>query len=105
MSSVTIEHIMPQTLTEEWYAYLGPKAEKIHEQWLHTVGNLTLSAYNSELHNKLFETKRKEYQESNIVLTRKLTEFNSWKEPQICERGEHLAEIAVQIWRGPEDML
>lgn len=104
LSAATIEHIMPQTLTEEWHAYLGPKAEKIHEEWLHTVGNLTLSAYNSELHNQLFETKCKEYQKSNVVLTRKLAEFDYWKEPQIRERGEQLAEIAVQIWRGPEDM-
>jgi uncharacterized protein with ParB-like and HNH nuclease domain len=103
LSAATIEHIMPQTLTQKWQEYLGQEAERIHDEWLHTVGNLTLSAYNSELRNRIFEVKYQEYKESNIVLNRKLTEFEQWKEPQIRIRGRQLAEIATQIWKGPNE--
>jgi len=49
---ISIEHIMPQTLSPTWKAELGKNFEQIHAQWLHTIGNLTLSGSNSELGNK-----------------------------------------------------
>ena len=43
---ITVEHVMPQSLTTEWAEMLGPHAVDIHSQWLHTPGNLTLTGYN-----------------------------------------------------------
>lgn len=53
-----IEHIMPQTLTPEWQKDLGENFEAIHEKYLHTIGNLTLTGYNAEYSNKSFQEKK-----------------------------------------------
>lgn len=97
-----IEHIMPQTLTNEWKSDLGPDHERIYSEWLHTLGNLTLSAYNPELYNHRFTIKRDEYDRSNITITRRLTYYSSWGEAEIQSRGASLAERAASIWRGSE---
>lgn len=57
--NLTIEHVMPQTLTDWWFHYLGEDAEIIHDLYLHTLGNLTLTAYNSELSNLPYEGRMK----------------------------------------------
>ena len=67
---ITIEHIMPQNLTEEWKRALGSDAVEIHNRWLHTVGNLTLSGYNPSLSDKAFVDKRAEFGKSNFELTK-----------------------------------
>ncbi|GAA7610572.1 DUF262 and DUF1524 domain-containing protein [Helicobacter pylori] len=54
----TIEHIMPQKLTEEWERDLGENFQAIHDKYLHTIGNLTLTGYNSEYSNRSFQEKR-----------------------------------------------
>jgi uncharacterized protein with ParB-like and HNH nuclease domain len=54
----TIEHIMPQTITEEWENELGPNWKAVHDSKLHTIGNLTLTGYNSEMSNNSFVEKR-----------------------------------------------
>ncbi|GAA9988631.1 hypothetical protein VN1001_10300 [Helicobacter pylori] len=54
----TIEHIMPQTLTKEWKKDLGENFQEIHDKYLHTIGNLTLTGYNPEYSNKSFQKKR-----------------------------------------------
>jgi uncharacterized protein with ParB-like and HNH nuclease domain len=56
----TIEHVLPQTLSEEWKAELGSDWQDIQEKWLHTLGNLTLTAYNSEYWNNPFEFKQRQ---------------------------------------------
>lgn len=101
LSEATIEHIMPQTLSERWRHDLGPEAERVHDEWLHSIGNLTLSAYNPELRNHPFTEKRLEYERSNVTLNRQLAEYAQWSEAQIQERGKQLAEIAAKIWVGP----
>jgi len=50
---------MPQTLSEWWQQHLGNDWEETHELFLHTIGNLTLTAYNTELSNDNFQTKQK----------------------------------------------
>ncbi len=54
----TIEHIMPQTLTKEWKRDLGGNFQAIHDKYLHTIGNLTLTGYNKEYSNNSFQEKR-----------------------------------------------
>lgn len=55
---ISIEHIMPQTLSEQWKKDLGPEWERIHQTYLHTMANLTLTAYNSQYSNLTFLEKR-----------------------------------------------
>ncbi|GAA8318703.1 hypothetical protein HpDR25_03970 [Helicobacter pylori] len=61
------EHIMPQTLTPEWQKDLGENFEAIHEKYLHTIGNLTLTGYNSEYSNKSFQEKQGMKEASRIA--------------------------------------
>ncbi|MBK6688357.1 MAG: HNH endonuclease [Deltaproteobacteria bacterium] len=97
-SSLSIEHIMPQTLTEWWRTQLGTSAEETHELYLHTIGNLTLTGYNSELSNADFPRKRELLSQSRLALNAKLAERESWNREEIESRGRALAEQAVRVW-------
>jgi uncharacterized protein with ParB-like and HNH nuclease domain len=103
LQAAQVEHIMPQTLNGGWLADLGADATRIHAEWLHRPGNLTLSAYNQELWNHPFGVKRQEYVNSNIVITRELSTRTTWGEAEIKERGEGLAHEAAGIWIGPKE--
>lgn len=96
--NLTVEHIMPQTLTAEWKTMLGSKAEEVHKRWLHTLGNLTLTAYNSELSNKHFSEKLSYLQHSCLALNRYFQKLETWDEQAIQNRGEYLADIALRVW-------
>lgn len=108
LTKATVEHIMPQTLTDDWRAMLGPNAEQIHATWLHTLGNLTLTGYNSEFSNHSFDEKKEEnerypgYRQSNIQLTREIANHTNWTETEIKLRGQALVREAVSIWIGPD---
>jgi hypothetical protein len=101
LSHSQVEHIMPQTLTADWATDLGNDAERIHREWLHRPGNLTLSAYNAEMSNKPFAVKRQEYAKSNVTLTKSLVALDTWNEVAIQGRGASLATLASRIWTGP----
>lgn len=103
LQAAQIEHVMPQTLRDEWLDELGNEAERIHADWLHRPGNLTLSAYNQEVGNQPFATKKKRFADSNIVLTRDLAGIPTWDEDSIRARGEVLGKEAAKIWTGPEE--
>jgi hypothetical protein len=105
LSKASIEHIMPQTLTGAWRTELGGDAETIHEEWLHTIGNLTLSAYNPELFNHPFKAKRQEYARSNITLNRDLARHEKWGKREINDRAAQLATSASTIWIGPDKVI
>ncbi|GHS48536.1 hypothetical protein JP0126_11080 [Helicobacter pylori] len=79
----TIEHIMPQELTEEWERDLGENFQEIHDKYLHTIGNLTLTGYNSEYSNKSFQEKRdmeKGFKDSPLRLNQGLRDLESFGE-------------------------
>jgi hypothetical protein len=103
LADAQVEHVMPQTLNDAWRAMLGPHAEAIHADWLHTAGNLTLSAYNQELWNHEFPRKKQRYAQSNIVLTRELAQQDLWGDTRIRLRAERLAAEAARIWIGPKE--
>ena len=93
---------MPQTLAPEWRVELGSKYEQIHAQWLHTIGNLTLTGNNQKMGNDGFSRKKEVYKKSNLTITRQIEESAlTWNEDAIKERGRRLAEIAVKVWRRP----
>ncbi len=95
---LSIEHIMPQTLTENWQQYLGEDWEITHELLLHTIGNLTLTAYNAELSNDDFTKKRGRFSNSHLELNKYFDKITLWGREQIEERAIFLADKAVQVW-------
>ena len=103
----TIEHIMPQNpnLSEEWKQELGPEWKRIHETWLHTLGNLTLTGYNSEYSDRSFVEKRdmeNGFKDSPIKLNQTLRNIDVWNEGAITERAKALSVIAVKVWESPK---
>ncbi len=100
-----IEHIMPQTLPPKWEEDLGENFEAIHEKYLHTIGNLTLTGYNSEYSNNSFLKKRdmeKGFTQSSLKLNQGLKELESFGEKEIEERANVLADWALKIWTYPK---
>jgi uncharacterized protein with ParB-like and HNH nuclease domain len=97
-AKLSIEHIMPQTLTEEWQMSLDTDWETTHELLLHTIGNLTLTAYNPELSNDTFEKKRQRLRDSHLELNKSFANKQSWKREDIEKRSAELAELALTIW-------
>ncbi len=99
--SLTIEHIMPQTLSVKWKLDLGKGAQETYEKYLHCIGNLTLSGYNSELSNGSFDEKRMLYSQSNICITKDIAKCEQWKEGEILARSEALVNDVTEIWKCP----
>ncbi|GAA9577743.1 DUF262 and DUF1524 domain-containing protein [Helicobacter pylori] len=101
----TIEHIMPQKLTEEWERDLGENFQEIHNKYLHTIGNLTLTGYNSEYSNKSFKEKQgmeKGFKDSPLRLNQSLRDLESFGEEEIKKRANDLADLALKIWTYPK---
>ena len=103
--TLTIEHIMPQTLTDEWKEVLGDSWELVHTKYIDTPGNLTLSAYNSDYSNLSFQKKKnmpeKGFIHSKLELNAYLKKLDKWDEEEIVKRAEALFERALQIWSIP----
>ncbi|GAA7390190.1 DUF262 and DUF1524 domain-containing protein [Helicobacter pylori] len=100
-----IEHIMPQTLTPEWQRDLGENFQAIHEKYLHTIGNLTLTGYNSEYSNRSFQEKRdmeNGFKQSSLKLNQSLKDLESFGEKEIEKRASDLADWALKIWTYPK---
>jgi uncharacterized protein with ParB-like and HNH nuclease domain len=101
LGGATIEHVLPQTLSEGWKQDLGADFQRIHEQWCNTLGNLTLSAYNGDMGNAPFARKRPQLAASHIELNRWIANQDEWNQKQIVERASKLADDAIRLWRGP----
>ena len=95
---LSIEHVMPQTLTEYWQNHLGDDWEITHELLLHTIGNLTLTAYNPELSNDDFESKQNWLSNSHLEINKYFKDKSAWKKEDIEKRSQHLTEIVLSIW-------
>ena len=107
IEAYTIEHIMPQNpnLSQEWIDALGPNWEEIQKTYLHTIGNLTLTGYNSELSDRPFVEKRDMeggFRQSAIRLNVYLQDLENWNENEIKKRTEHLIKEAFRIWKYPD---
>ena len=94
---LTIEHIMPQTLNAKWKIDLGKKAAEIYEKYVHCIGNLTLTGYNSEMSNDSFEEKKRIYKESNIYISKQISNMDTWGEAEIKKRSEWLIKEICSI--------
>ncbi|GAA6912829.1 DUF262 and DUF1524 domain-containing protein [Helicobacter pylori] len=102
---LTVEHIMPKKLTEEWERDLGENFKEIYNKYLHTIGNLTLTGYNSEYSNKSFQEKKdmeKGFKQSPLSLNQSLKGLESFGEEEIKKRANDLADLALKIWTYPK---
>lgn len=107
LDALTIEHVLPQTLTPEWTDLLtedlldeaGP--DELHATLVHTLGNLTLTGYNGELSNRPFAEKRRLLSDSGLAMNHEIARQERWGRPQIHERANSLAEKIIELWPGP----
>ena len=105
LADLTVEHVLPQKadLASEWQQMLGPNWIEIQRTWLHRLGNLTLTAFNSEFQAKPFLQKRDRdpggYANSPIWLNRSLAKLEVWASSEIEARGVALAKAALKIWK------
>lgn len=104
VEETTVEHIMPQTASVEWIRDLGDDYDIAYKSFLHTIGNLTLTGYNSTMGNKPFSGengKKETLKNSHISLNKFIAKQEKWGIAEIKERAEYLAAIAVKIWLPP----
>ncbi len=102
-SQYSIEHIMPQNekLAPAWREMLGDDWQQIHQEWLHRLGNLTLTGYNSTYSDRSFEEKKSikgGFAESSVRLNKFVREQARWTPAEMEDRGADLARRALQIW-------
>lgn len=103
VSSYSIEHVMPQNekLSKKWRDMLGANWKDIQRTWLHRLGNLTLTGYNSTYSDRPFADKKSisgGFEESSVRLNKFIREQDEWTASQIEDRGSLLAKRAVAIW-------
>lgn len=107
--TISIEHIMPQTLSAKWKAELGPHYKELYDRYIHTFANLTLSAYNQSYSNAPFKTKRDGmidkdgnkvigFKDSIYNLSADLKEYTQWTEAEILNRQAKLIYRFKSIW-------
>lgn len=106
VGTLTVEHIMPQTIDRgkhatAWQKVLGHEWKDVHARWLNTLGNLTLTGYNPELSNQPFGAKKAELAKGKLVLNRYFADVAVWDEDAIRRRGERLAEEVARLWPRP----
>jgi uncharacterized protein with ParB-like and HNH nuclease domain/predicted transport protein len=102
-STFTIEHVMPQNevLRPEWCTMLGPDWKHTQEIWLHRLGNVTLTGYNSTYSDRPFSEKKSipgGFNESPLRLNKFIREQSTWTITEIQERGIQLASKAIIVW-------
>jgi predicted transport protein len=102
-SKYSIEHIMPQNqkLTPDWRKMLGENWREVQRQWLHRLGNLTLTGYNSSYSDRSFSEKKKikgGFEESSVRLNKFVREQFEWTPTEMERRGKSLASRALSVW-------
>lgn len=105
ISKITIEHVLPQSLSKEWIEYLDGEEEaaKIHNTYLNCIGNLAMlsGSYNSSNSNKPWSFKKNILSQAQFILTQKVSDNAEWKEEAIKNRNIELSDLAVKYISGP----
>ncbi|GLY74092.1 DUF262 domain-containing protein [Actinoallomurus iriomotensis] len=105
-TNITIEHILPQHLTDEWRRELSRDSEEpamLHRELVHTLGNLTLTGYNPSLGDLPFASKREQLRRTSIAMNQAIADKERWGKPEIHARADDLADRAIRIWPGPDE--
>ena len=107
IASTTIEHVMPQSLTRWWRDQLSSdladftSVDDLHDALVHTMANLTLTGYNSELSNDSYPKKRELLERSGLRMNGEIARYENWGRSEILERGRILADRIAKQWSGP----
>lgn len=102
-----IEHIMPQHLNDDWKEMLGDEFERVHQEYVDNIGNLTLIRHNQELSNKSFKEKKETYKNKAglQIAKNEIVDCEKWTEGEILARRDWLIEkILKNIIPIPKDM-
>ncbi|MCM1322513.1 MAG: DUF262 domain-containing HNH endonuclease family protein [Bacteroides sp.] len=99
---ITIEHILPQTLSENWQDALGEDADRIQKKYVHNIGNLILTDYNSEMGNKPLEEKKQKLKKSNLNYRLDVINQNAWGESEIIAHRDKMIERFLETFPLPE---
>lgn len=109
-AKLTIEHVMPQTMSDRWWHDLRSvlpddvDAAAEHERLVHTLGNLSLTGYNSALSNNVFEAKRDQLRTSGLHMNHEIADQQQWGPTEIESRSRQLAQRCIEIWPGPIEL-
>ena len=98
---ISIEHIIPQTPTKEWENILKDDTDEVYKKYIHTIGNLTITGYNSEYSNKSFTVKKEMvggFKDSSFKLNILLSEYENFTKKELLERQNFLSHVAIQRW-------
>lgn len=114
MSDMTIEHILPETLSNQWKKDLGEaRYQEIYDKYVHTLGNLSITGYNSEYSNHSFIEKKKKFKEyfcagkSKVkILNEELLDetINKWEEDEIITRAKRLSGKIISHYSYPDNI-
>ncbi len=108
--SLTIEHVLPQTPTPEWRQALSDDLAgdetfaELHGSLVHTLGNLTLTGYNSTMSNSPFGKKRLQLHKSGLAMNQDIAGQSKWGRAEIHDRASQLAKRITEVWPGPVDV-
>lgn len=99
---ITIEHIMPQKLDDSWKVELGEHFEEIHKNYLHNIGNIILTEFNSEIGNKSFEEKKRKLNTSSLNYRLDVIKRNVWNEQSIKEHQTNMINWFLDTFPLPD---
>lgn len=100
---ITIEHIMPQSLTTIWEQELGENFQEVHSKYLHNIGNLILTEYNMEIGNRSFETKKQRLEESALSYRLDIVPVEHWDENAILKHQEQMIQLFLKTYELPDE--
>ncbi|MCR5344880.1 MAG: DUF262 domain-containing HNH endonuclease family protein [Lachnospiraceae bacterium] len=103
VSNLTIEHIMPQNknMPKAWQEMLGENWEEVKDKYLNTLGNLSLTGYNSELSDKSFADKKDRMRSERtkvVTLFEDVLDKDVWNEQTIEARADRLSNIILKLY-------
>jgi len=99
---ITIEHIMPQKLNSYWETELGSDFDNTHKTYLHNIGNLILTEFNSEMGNKTFAEKKAKLHTSSLNYRLDITSRSSWNEESIKKHQEKMINWFLETFSLPD---
>ena len=103
-SKISIEHIMPQTLSDSWKLELGNDFEIIHKKYLNNIGNIILTEFNGEIGNKPFADKKEKLKTSSLNFRLDVINRDSWTTKDIEEHGNNMIAWFLQTFPLPDSI-
>ena len=101
---ITIEHIMPQKIDDDWKAELGKNYEDVYKSYIHNIGNIILTEFNSEIGNKSFQEKKKKLSTSSLYYRLDILKRNNWNEENIKEHQLNMINWFLKTFPLPDHL-